>query len=109
MQNLNCLNLQAQSGVAASVAIAVAAATSGVAALTPSPEGYGPVSAEHLAYLKKSGFPESCLGTSGGLQCPEPGRLRHPSWIGTHRVHHGRDGHLRLQKSPWRVGAADGR
>ena len=63
MQNLNCLNLQAQSGLAASVAIAVAAATSGVAALTLSPEGYGPASAEHLAFLKKSGFPESCLGT----------------------------------------------
>ena len=63
MQNLNCLNLQAQSGIAASVAIAVAAVTSGIAARPLPSAGYGPVSAEHLAYLKKSGFPESCLSS----------------------------------------------
>ena len=63
MKHNSCINLHAQSSVAASVAIAVAAATSGVAARPLPPAGYGPVSAEHLAYLKKSGFPESCLGS----------------------------------------------
>ncbi len=63
MKDNSCINLHAQSSVAASVAIAVAAVTSGIAARPLPSAGYGPVSAEHLAYLKKSGFPESCLSS----------------------------------------------
>ena len=107
MQNLNCLNLQAQSGVAASVAIAVAAATSEVAALTPSPRRIRPRLCGASRFSEEVRFSGSLPGHTGGLQCPETGRLRHPSWIRTHRVHHVRDGHLRLQKSPRRVGATD--
>ncbi len=75
MQNLNCLNLQAQSGIAASVAIAVAAVTSGVATRPLPPAGYGPVSAEHLAFLKKSGFPEACLNTLAVFSAQNPDRF----------------------------------
>ncbi len=61
MKHNSCINLHAQSSVAASVAIAVAATSSGAATPQLPPAGYGQVSAEHLAYLKKYGFPESCL------------------------------------------------
>ena len=59
MQNHSCLNLQAQSGVAASVAIAVAALPSAVRQSPP--PGYGRVAANHLDYLKKTGFPDDYL------------------------------------------------
>ena len=105
---LHCINLQAQSGIAASVAIAVAAVTSGVAARPLPPAGYGPVSAEHLAYLKKSGFPESCLNSLAVFSTQNLDGFT--ILVGSELIEYisTEDGHLHLQKSPRRVGAADG-
>ena len=75
MKDNSCINLHAQSSVAASVAIAVAAVTSGVATRPLPPAGYGPVSAEHLAFLKKSGFPEACLNTLAVFSAQNPDRF----------------------------------
>lgn len=61
MQNLNCLNQVAQSSVLASVAIAVAAASSGNISPSNTPVGYGPLSDEHSIYLGRSGFPDEYL------------------------------------------------
>jgi hypothetical protein len=72
MKHNSCINLQAQSSVAASVAIAVAAVTSGVATRPLPPAGYGPVSAEHLDFLKKSGFSEACLNTLAVFSSQNP-------------------------------------
>ena len=68
MQLLNCdIARLAQSSIAASVAISVAAVKSARRSGTvwSPPPGYGPLKADHAVYLQRSGFPDDFIEAGG--------------------------------------------